>query len=139
MVPSPLKHSSARVLEFEHFREVLAGYVWSPLGLARVAQVVPSSDRRWIAHQQQLAGEARKFLTGGGRFDFSGLFDPRQLLAKARIAGAQLEISELRDIHLVVDKAAEWREIALHPPEAVKQQWSGMAELAQGIADFTPL
>ncbi len=139
MVPSPLQHSSAHVLEFDHFRDVLAGYVWSPLGKARVAQVVPSADRAWIAHQQQLAAEATKFLAAGGRFDFSGLFDAGQLLAKARIAGAQLEITELRDTILLVDKAAEWREIALHPPEAVKQQWSGMAELAQRIADFTPL
>src|SRR5262249_3583355 len=50
-----------------------------------------------------------------------------------------LEISELRDILLVVDKAAEWREIAAHPPEAVKSDWQGMQELSLTIADFTPL
>src|SRR5215813_8163623 len=139
MVPSPLQHSSARVLEFDHFRECLAGYVSSPLGKARVAGLAPSSDRVWIAHQQQLAAEMRRYIAAGLRFDFSGLFDAGKLIAKARISGAQLEISELRDVLLLVDKAAEWREIALHPPDSVKTEWSGMAGLSAQIADFTPL
>jgi DNA mismatch repair protein MutS2 len=139
MVPSPLEHSSARVLEFDHFRDVLAGYVWSPLGKARVSQLAPSSDRGWISRQQQLAAETRRFLFGGGRFDFTGLFDAGQLLAKAKIAGALLEIAQLRDILLVVDKAAEWREIATHPPDAVRNEWSGMESLSLQIADFTDL
>jgi DNA mismatch repair protein MutS2 len=139
MVPSPLRHSSSHVLEFDHFRDLLAAYVSSPLGKAQVGGLAPSRDRAWIAHQQQLAGETRRYLAAGGRFDFSGLFDAGQLVAKARIAGAQLEINELRDTILLIDKAAEWREIALHPPEAVRREWTGMAQLAERIADFTPL
>jgi DNA mismatch repair protein MutS2 len=139
MVPSPLKHSSDRVLEFDHFRDVLSGYVWSPLGKARVSQLLPSCDLQWIAHQQQLAAETRRFLSAGGRFDFTGLFDAGQLLAKAKIAGALLEIGQLRDILLLVDKAAEWREIAMHPPDAVKNEWRGMESLSLEIADFTAL
>src|SRR4051795_4799859 len=88
MVPSPLQHSSSRVLEFEQFRDLLSVYVNSPLGKARVAQLVPSSDRSWIDQQQQLAAETRRFLTAGGRLEFSGLFDARQLLAKSKISGA---------------------------------------------------
>jgi DNA mismatch repair protein MutS2 len=139
MVPSPLQHSSAHVLEFDHFRDVLAAYVSSPVGKAHVSQLAPSSDRVWITRQQQLAAETRRFLAAGGRFDFSGLFDAAHFLAKSKIAGASLEIAELRDILLLVDKAAEWREIALHPPEAVKKDWQGMEELSLQIADFTPL
>src|SRR5262245_43376525 len=139
MVPSPLQHASSRVLEFDHFRDVLGGYVWSPLGKARVSRLAPSSDRAWIARQQQLAAETRRVLFAGGRFDFSGMFDAGQLLAKAKIAGASLEIGQLRDVLLLVDKAAEWREIATHPPEAVKNEWSGMGSLSLTIADFTPL
>jgi DNA mismatch repair protein MutS2 len=139
MVPSPLQHASSRVLEFDHFRDVLGGYVGSPLGKARVAQLAPSFDRAWIMRQQQLAEETRRYLASGGRFDFTGMFDAGQLLAKARIAGAQLEIAEIRDILLVIDKAAEWREIAAHPPEAVKHEWRAMSDLSLAIADFTPL
>lgn len=141
MVPQPLEHSSSRVLEFDQFRDLLSAYVHSPLGKAQVLQLVPSADREWIARQQQLAAETRRFLSSGGRFDFSGLFDAGQLLAKAKIPGASLEINQLRDILLVIDKAAEWREIALHPPEAVLREnaWQGMQELSGQIADFTQL
>jgi DNA mismatch repair protein MutS2 len=136
---SLLKHSSSRVLEFDTFREVLGAYVSSPLGKSRVGELAPASDRDWINRQQQLAEEARHYLIAGGSFDFSPLFDVRGLLAKSRIEGAVLEIAEIRDVLLLVDKAAEWREIALNPPEAVKSKWDGMRELALGIADFTTL
>src|SRR5579859_4700682 len=139
MVPSPLQHSSARVLEFDHFRDVLGAYVSSPLGKARVAQLEPSLDRAWINHQQQLADESRRFYSAGGRFEFTGLFDAHNLLAKARIPGATLEIEQIRDLVLLVDKSSEWREMALHPPDAVKPHWIGMLALTQQIADFTLL
>ncbi len=127
------------MLEFDTFRDVLAAYVSSPLGKARVGQLAPTADRDWINHQQQLAEEARKYLVAGGRFDFSGLFDAHTMLAKTRIAGAALEINELRDLLLLADKASEWREIVLNPPEAVKDHWTGMRALSLGIEDFTPL
>ena len=127
------------MLEFDVFGELLSAYLNSPLGKGRVAQLAPVSDREWINRQQQLAEEARKYLAAGGRFDFSALFDAASLLAKSRIEGAALEIIELRDILLLVDKAAEWREIALNPPEAVKSKWDEMRALALGIADFTAL
>jgi DNA mismatch repair protein MutS2 len=139
MVPSPLQYSSARVLEFTQFRDVLGAYVSSPLGKARVAQLEPSLDRAWINQQQQLADESRRFYSAGGRFDFTGLFDAHNLLAKARIPGATLEIEQIRDLVLLVDKSSEWREMALHPPDAVKPHWIGMLELTQQIADFTLL
>ncbi len=141
MVPSPLKYGSLLVLEFDQFRDLLGAYVNSPLGKGRVAELVPSSDRAWIDRQQQLAAETRRFLSSGGRFDFSGLFDAAQLLSKAKISGVALEINQLRDILLLADKAAEWREIALHPPDAVLREnaWEGMRGLTLQIADFTPL
>jgi DNA mismatch repair protein MutS2 len=139
MVPAPLQHASPRVLEFDQFRDLLSAYVWSPLGKGRVSALAPSSDREWIARQQQLAADTRGFLAAGGRFDFSGLFDAGQLLAKARIREASLEIDQIRDILLVVDKSAEWREMALRPADSVKAQWTGMSELSLGIADFTEL
>ena len=139
MSPNPLHHTSARVLEFDTFREVLAAYLSSALGKGRVAQLAPSADHDWILRQQQLAEEARKYLAAGARFDFSGLFDAHSLLAKTRIEGAALEIGELRDLLLLVDKASEWREIALKPPEAIEDEWVAMRELSLSIADFTAL
>jgi DNA mismatch repair protein MutS2 len=139
MSPQPLQHVSSRVLEFESFREVLGAYISSALGKTYVANLAPTGDREWIICQQQLAEEARRFLASGARFDFAGLFDAQTLLAKARIPGAVLEIDELRDTLLLIDRASEWREIALNPPAAVQDSWMAMHELSQGIADFTVL
>src|SRR5215471_14052314 len=134
-MPPPLKHSSSQLLEFDAFRVLLAGYLSSALGKERIKALAPTFDRDWINLQQQLAEEARQYLIAGGRFDFSLLFDARSLLAKSRIESAALEINELRDILLLVDKAAEWREIALNPPDAVKTKWARTRELSMRIAD----
>ena len=49
-----LIHSSARVLEFDALRQVLAGYAASPLGEARINALAPSIDSSWITEQQLL-------------------------------------------------------------------------------------
>jgi DNA mismatch repair protein MutS2 len=135
-MPTDLTHSSARVLEFDSLRELLRGYASSPLGHARVAALAPSTDRAWIESQQELASEIREFRRVGGRFEFSGLLAIRNLIAKSRISGAVLETTEIRDVVLVVDRAAEWRQIALHPPASMKREWRGVRTLSDGIADF---
>ena len=93
--PSLIPNTSERVLEFDLFRQLLAGRTASPLGHERVMQLTPSRDRQWIELQQQLTEELRGYLRTGGRFDFHGLLDPAQLIDKARIAGAALDV--LRD------------------------------------------
>jgi len=137
--PSLIPNTSERVLEFDLFRQLLAIYTASPLGHERVMQLTPSRDRQWIERQQQLTEELRGYLRTGGRFDFHGLLDPTQLIDKARIAGAALEIVEIRDLLLLADRAAEWREIALHPAAAIQNKWQAVHELSEGIADFTLL
>ena len=104
-----------------------------------MAQLEPSLDRAWINQQQQLADESRRFYSAGGRFEFTGLFDAHNLLAKARIPGATLEIEQIRDLVLLVDKSSEWREIALHPTVEVQENWTEVAALSAELADFAPL
>jgi len=72
-VPNPMNHTSARLLEFETLRELLAGYASSPLGGRRVEELQPSLDRAWIETQHQLTAEIREFRRVGGRFEFTGL------------------------------------------------------------------
>jgi DNA mismatch repair protein MutS2 len=132
-----LLHSSARVLEFDALRELLRGYSGSTLGRQRIDGLTPSTDRNWIDEQQQLAEEIREFRRAGGRFDFSGLLEIAKLIDKARIAGAALETAEIRDVVRVVDRAAEWREIALHPPAGMKSEWRRVRSLSERVADFT--
>ena len=135
-MPSELIHNSSRVLEFDSLRDLLRGYASSPLGQKRVAALGPSVDREWIQRQQRLAEEIREFRCVGGRFDFSGLIEIDQLVQESRIAGVALETTEIRDVILVVDRAAEWREIVLHPPASMKSDWRGVRELSAGIVDF---
>ena len=136
-MPGELAHSSARVLEFDALRQLLRGYTSSPLGQERVAALTPSTDRDWIENQQTLAAEIREFWRVGGRFDFSGLIKIGLLVEKSRIAGAALETAEIRDVILLVDRAAEWREIGLHPPANIKSDWQQVRMLSDQIVDFT--
>src|SRR5271165_3728329 len=137
--PNPIVHTSDRVLEFDHLRELLADYAASPLGQQRIASLAPSRDRQWIERQQLLSEELRGFLRNGGRFDFHGMLDPTPLLHKSRIHGAALELTEIRDVLLLADRAAEWREIALHPPVAIEAKWESVRELSKNVADFTEM
>src|SRR5664279_17628 len=137
--PNPIRHTSDRVLEFDHLRELLAVYAASPLGQKRIASLAPSRDRQWIEGQQLLTEELRGYVRSGGRFDFHGMLDPTPLLNKSRIQGAALELTEIRDVLLLADRAAEWREIVLHPPVAIEAKWDAVRELSQNVADFTEL
>src|SRR5438552_7480140 len=137
MAPQPLLHSSAPVLEFDAVRELLRAYTSSPLGRARIAGLTPSIDHAWIEGQQELASEIREFRRVGGRFEFSGLIEISKPIEKSRIAGAALETTEISDVVLVVDRAAEWREIALHPPANMKSEWRRVRSLSERVADFT--
>jgi DNA mismatch repair protein MutS2 len=132
----PLAHTSARVLEFEALRDLLRGYASSALGVGQISVLAPSVDRAWIEEQQQLATEIREFRRVGGRFEFSGLLDVAKLIETARIAGAALETTEIRDVVLVVDRAAEWHEIVLSPPAAMKE-WTAIPHISGVIVDFT--
>src|SRR5437763_8978187 len=135
-MPSALTHTSARLLEFDSLRDLLRGYASSALGQSRIEQLVPTADAAWIAQQQQLTAEVRPYWRGGNRFEFAGLLDPAGLVEKSRIEGAALETIEIRDVLAVVDRAAEWREIALHPPQSVRE-WPAIEQLSRGILDFT--
>jgi DNA mismatch repair protein MutS2 len=137
MPASALAHDSAQVLEFASLRELLRGYASSPLGQGRIASLAASADRLWIESQQRLTAEIREFRRVGGGFEFAGLLEISKLLEKSHIAGAALETAEIRDVVLVVDRAAEWREIALNPPAPMKIEWQAVAELSAGITDFT--
>jgi DNA mismatch repair protein MutS2 len=133
----PLLHNSARVLEFDALRDLLRGYASSPLGQARISALAPSTDSSWIAEQQEMTAEVREFRRAGGHFDFSGLLDVTTLVTKSRIAGAVLETTEIRDVLLIVDRAAEWREIAFHPPANMKSGWQRTLTLSEGVPDFS--
>src|ERR1700688_4028383 len=132
-----LTHNSANVLEFDALLDLLRGYASSPLGQAKIAGLAPSTSSSWIGEQQELTEEVREFRRVGGRFEFSGLLNITKLIEKARIAGSVLETTEIRDVLLVVDRSAEWREIALHPPAGMRTEWRRTRTLSESVPDFT--
>jgi len=134
---SQLAQTSARVLEFESLLEMLHGYASSPLGHARIQLLVPSADRTWIENQHQLTVEIREFRRVGGRFEFTGLQDVSTSLAKSRITGAVLEIEEIRNLILVVERAQQWHAIINNPPAAMRSEWKAINQLSSGIPDFS--
>src|SRR5271165_5232950 len=136
-VPQPVQHTSSRLLEFETLRELLAGYTSSPLGHRRIAELRPSLNRSWIETQQTLTTEIREYRRVGGRFEFAGLPEVDKLLEKSRISGAALETTDIRDVVLVADRAAEWTQIVRQPPASMRSEWAAVNSLSAGIGDFT--
>ncbi len=131
-----MTNNSARVLEFDALRELLRGYTASDLGRTRLSELAASTDLAWIQNQQQLTAEVREFRRAGGSFNFFGLTAISELLEKAGISGAGLEALEIVSVTTVVERAAEWREIALRPPQGMRQEWTAVRRLSSGIADF---
>ena len=104
-IPEPIQHTSERVLEFDHLRDLLLIYAASPLGKGRIAALTASRNRQWIERQQRLGEELRGYLRNGGRFDFTGLLDPTDLIHKSRIQGAALELTQVRDLLFQIGRA----------------------------------
>jgi DNA mismatch repair protein MutS2 len=146
VIPSPLRESSAAALEWPRLRDHIAGRTISPLGRAWVLALEPSADLAWIDQQQQRTGELRTMLTRGGSFEFHGLFDPTTLLDKARIDGAALEATEIRDLLTVVERVAAWRNLIDLPQNTAsanitRYEWPSIVELSSPLLhhDLAPL
>jgi DNA mismatch repair protein MutS2 len=135
VIPDPLREISAAALEWPRLRDHIAGRTFSPLGRAWVLALEPSSDLGWIDRQQQRTAELRTFFLRGGSFEFRGLFDPTTLLDKARIDGAALESTEIRDLLTVVERVAAWRNLLDPPANGTRYEWPGIATLSAPLLD----
>jgi DNA mismatch repair protein MutS2 len=134
-IPSPLRESSSAALELPRLRDHIAGRTSSPLGRAWILALEPSADVAWIDRQQQRTAELRTMLARGGSFEFHGLFDPTILLDKARIDGAALESTEIRDLLTVVERVAAWRNVIDPPANGTRYEWLSIAELSSPLLD----
>ena len=140
-IPSPLRESSAAGLEWHRLRDYIAGRTFSPLGRAWVLALEPCADLAWIDQQQQRTAELRAMLTRGGSFEFRGIFDPTIFLDKARIEGAALESTEIRDLLNVIERIAAWRNLIDPPSNGTRYEWPGIHALSAPLLDhdFAPL
>ena len=135
IIPSPLRESSAAALEWVRLRDYIAARTFSPLGRAWVLALEPCADLVWIDQQQQRTAELRAMLTRGGSFEFRGLFDPTTLLDKARIEGAALESTEIRDLLTIVERVAAWRNLIDPPANGTRYDWPSIAALSAPLLD----
>ncbi len=139
-IPLPLTEASGAALEWPRLRETIAGHASSPLGRAWVLALEPCADLAWIETQQQRTGEIHDLLTGGGSFDFHGLFDPTEMLEQARVEGAALEAQQINALLTVVERVAAWR-VLLISPAGRARVWPGIMGLSAELIEheFAPL
>jgi len=128
--PAPLAETGAKALQLADLQQQLSDRAQSSLGRARVMALVPSDNLAWIEEQQQRTAEIRRLVAGGGGFDFRGIFDPTEVLDKARIEGSALEPAELLAVLQLAERVEAWRQTVLAPPAAVLGKWPGMEELS---------
>ena len=139
-IPSKLAEASAAALEWARLREHIAGHAASPLGRGWVQALEPCADPGWIDKQQQRTEEVRAFLTGGGSFDFHGMFDPTDLLDKSRLDGAALDGTEINTLLHVIERVAGWRAL-LKSDAGRNRSWPSITALSARVVEheFAPL
>src|SRR6202167_1369035 len=95
-IPEPI--TPTYQLEWDKFVAYLGGYAQSALGRGWIAALVPSMNRAWVRRTQLLVAEMRLLVAAGIMPQLRALFDPTDLLAKARIEGVALESAALRAV-----------------------------------------
>jgi len=130
-IPEPVHAGSA--LEWDRFVAFLGGYTQSALGRAWITALVPSSDRAWIARQHALVGEMRLLVIQGVFPALRSLFDPTDLLAKARIEGVALESEELRALIALAEEIAAWTNLIRTPPESTQDRLPELTALSRDL------
>jgi len=115
-IPGRVSDCSWSALEWDRFLELLAGHAQSQVGRSWLLGLAPSINADWIAREHTLVEEIRLLLDGdGGAPALAVLFDPSDLLAKARIEGVALESDEIRSIATLAEIIAAWVDLVRTP------------------------
>jgi len=103
-------------LEWDRFLELLGGYAQAAVGCAWIADMGPSADAAWIEREHARVEEMRLLAGSGSMLGLAAVFDPTELLAKARIEGTALESEEIRAAATLAEVIAAWAEVVRVPP-----------------------
>ncbi len=121
-------------LEFDRVRKCAAGLAASPLGMARLSELVPFESASDAERAMALTGEMVTIISGG-EFPIHGTHDIRAELQSASVEGAALEPEELLRIAETARTCDQVRTF-LHS----KRQTSPLLyEVSRGIGDFKQL
>jgi DNA mismatch repair protein MutS2 len=132
-IPSPVEYADFTAIEWEPLLALVAGFVASPVGRQAILDLKPSTDAEWIARQHQLTAELRLVLAEQVSIPCGGLFDPTQLAAKAQIAGAALEATELQAVARLANDVAAWQALLKEPPARIAGKLPGLSELSAAL------
>jgi len=134
-LPDPVTpgSGSGQPLEWDKFVAFLGAYAQSALGRSWIAALTPSEDRAWIARQHILVAEMRLLLAAGAFPQIRSLFDPSDLLAKARIEGVALESEEIRALLALAEEITGWTELIRTPPENTKDRLPELSALSRDL------
>ena len=124
-IPSTVSELSASTLEWNRLLDLLQSFAVASVTREWLRALSPSTDREWILQQHAFVDEANVLLAQRLTPSLSGLFDPDQMLAKARIPGASLEPDELRLMIALIDDIAAWQ--------------GNLAEVSEEIQERIPL
>ncbi len=129
-IPSAIGTSAA--LEWDKLVSLLGSGAQSALGRMWIESLKPSADREWMERQHRLVEEMRA-MAAGGMPQLRALFDPSELLAKARIEGVALEAEEIRALLALAEEIAAWAELMKTPPASAKEQLEELTALSQEV------
>ncbi|MGA8108678.1 MAG: Smr/MutS family protein [Acidobacteriaceae bacterium] len=130
-IPDPV--GGSQPLEWDKFVAFLGAYSQSALGRSWIAALTPSQDRAWIARQHALVAEMRLLVAAGAFPRIRGLFDPSDLLAKARIEGVALESEEIRALLALAEEITAWTELIRTPPENLQDRLPEITALSHDL------
>ncbi len=130
-IPEPIAPSFQ--LEWDKFVTFLGTYSQSAVGRAWIGALVPSMDRGWVRRAQTLVAEMRLLVGAGIMPQLRALFDPTELLAKARIEGVALESEELRAVIALAEEITAWTELMRTPPQNTQDKLPELTGLSQEL------
>jgi DNA mismatch repair protein MutS2 len=131
-IPGPVAPSQP--LEWDKFVAFLGGYTQSALGRAWIAALRAVDGPRVGPHaQQRLVAEMRLLVAAGIMPQLRALFDPTDLLAKARIEGVALESAELRAVIALAEEITSWAELMRNPPQNTQDRLPELKELSREL------
>jgi len=132
-IPSPVEHADVAALEWQPLQALVAGFAASPVGREAILALSPSTDEEWIGRQHRLTSEVRLLIEEQISIALGGLFDPTQLAAKAQIAGAALEATELQAVARLANDVAAWQALLREPPARLDGKLPELSELSSAL------
>ena len=133
-IPQRVSDCNGSALEWERFLELLSVYAQSAVGKGWIAELGPSTDREWIEREHLLVEEMRLLADSGGSLPgLATLFDPSELLMKARIEGVALEAEEIRSVATLAEVIAAWAGLLREPASDLAEKLPRLRELFREV------